>query len=94
VIVSDAGGLPEVVRNGETGLIVPRNDPNRLADALCHLIERPVLRDEFGRNGRRLVQQRYEWQHCVDQTIALYEQLLTQRRPCRAASEASRTALP
>src|SRR4029079_16830863 len=49
VIVSDTGGLPEVVTHGKTGFIVPRENPAKLADATLELIRRPDLRIEFGR---------------------------------------------
>jgi glycosyltransferase involved in cell wall biosynthesis len=85
VVVSDAGGLPEVVQHGETGLVVPRDDPSRLTDALCHLIQRPQLRCQLGRNGRNMVKAKYEWQGCVDQLVALYHRLLD-RTPRRHAA--------
>ena len=73
VVVSDAGGLPEVVVHGETGLVVPRNDPAALAEALRRLIEQPALRQRLGRAGRERVLQHYEWQHSVDRMLACLE---------------------
>ncbi|MEP7100697.1 MAG: glycosyltransferase [Burkholderiales bacterium] len=66
VVVSDAGGLPEVVRNGETGLIVARDDVPALQAALKRLVLDPALRDRLGRAGRVHVEREYEWGHCVD----------------------------
>jgi L-malate glycosyltransferase len=85
VIVSDTGGLPEVVTHGKTGFIVPRDNPAKLADAMLELIRRPDLRIEFGRNGRQLVQQKYEWQSSVDQMIDLYTRLIAPQRRRHAA---------
>ncbi|GAO39051.1 putative glycosyltransferase [Sphingomonas changbaiensis NBRC 104936] len=73
VIVSDAGGLPEVVQDGTTGLIVPREDPAALADAISRLVDDKDLRARMGRAGRDHVQAHYEWGKCVDEMLACYE---------------------
>ncbi|MDP8962201.1 MAG: glycosyltransferase, partial [Actinomycetota bacterium] len=52
VVASRVGGVPEAVRNGETGLLVPKDDPDRLATALQRLIDDPELRLGMGRRGR------------------------------------------
>ena len=53
VVASDAGGLPEVVEHGVTGLIVPRGDSNALAAAIGVLLADPVRRAAHGRGGPR-----------------------------------------
>lgn len=68
-IVSDAGGLPEVIRAGETGLVVPRENPSALADSLVELIESPERRAELARAGRQDVVQRYSWEDNVTHMI-------------------------
>ena len=66
VVVSDVGGLPEVVRDGETGLIVPRDDVPALQAALKRLVLDAALRERLGQRGRAHVASDYEWGHCVD----------------------------
>ena len=73
VVVSDAGGLPEVVRDGETGLVVPRNDVPALQAALKRLVLDAGLRESLGRAGRTHVQQHYEWGRCVETMERCYE---------------------
>jgi len=51
VIASDSGGPREIVRHGETGLLVPPNDPALLAHALIRLIEDSELRNRMGKAG-------------------------------------------
>lgn len=80
VVVSDAGGLPEVVRDGETGLVVPRNDSAALCAALERLVADGELRARMGRAGRALVQREYEWERCVDHMIECYAALLRSHR--------------
>lgn len=65
VVVSDAGGLPEVVVAGETGLVVPRDDVPALQAALKRLVLDATLRERLGRQGRAHVEREYEWGRCV-----------------------------
>jgi glycosyltransferase involved in cell wall biosynthesis len=73
VVVSDAGGLPEVVVHNETGLVVPREDPASLAQALERLVADADLRRAFGAAGRKRVRQHYEWTRSVDRMLAVLE---------------------
>src|SRR5207249_4811574 len=52
VIGGDVGGIPEMVLDGETGLLVPPRSPERLAEALARLIREPETRRQFGAQGR------------------------------------------
>jgi glycosyltransferase involved in cell wall biosynthesis len=61
VVVSDVGGLPEVVRHEQTGLVVPRENVSALADALRRLIEDAGLRQQLGQTGREHVASHYSW---------------------------------
>lgn len=75
VVVSDVGGLPEVVRDGETGLIVPRNDPGAAAAALERLVLDPGLRARLGAAGRAHVTATYDFERNLDQMLALYAEM-------------------
>lgn len=64
MIVTDVGGLPEAVRHGELGLVVPRNDPSALADAIVG-----YFRNELeGRLSKRVLAERakYGWDPLYD----------------------------
>ncbi len=76
VVVSDAGGLPEVVVHGVTGLIVPRDDVTALAAALGQLAASASLRERLGLAGRQRVLQHYEWSRCVDRMLACYRDVI------------------
>jgi L-malate glycosyltransferase len=76
VVVSDVGGLPEVVRHGETGIVVPRESPQALAQALKKLLLDPDLRLRMGRAGREFVASTYEWERCVDTMEAAYREVV------------------
>lgn len=76
VVVSDVGGLPEVVRNGITGLIVPRRDAEATAKAISTLIENESLRRKLGAAGRKFVLDNYEWSENASRMERLYTQLV------------------
>jgi len=78
VVVSDAGGLPEVVENGVTGITTYAGNPNSLADGLLRLLHEPET-------GRRLVAAAHErvlttfnWDTIATQTTAVYERVWTE----------------
>jgi len=74
VIVSDVGGLPEVVKENETGFIVPPKNSAALAVHLEKLILNRVLRNTLGKNGRKWVKEKFEWDSCVIEMIKLYKE--------------------
>lgn len=76
VVVSRVGGLPEVVQDGRTGIIVPPKDVNALAQALKMLIEDKELRLNMGEYGIKYVQQFYNWEFCVDKMEQSYYQVV------------------
>jgi glycosyltransferase involved in cell wall biosynthesis len=65
-IVSDKGGLPEVVLHETTGYVVPARDPGAAATRLCELDDDVERRIRLGARGREHVEQNYSWQRCVD----------------------------
>lgn len=71
VVVTPVGGVPEVCRDGETGLHVPPGDAAALAGALVRLARDPGLRRRLGRAGRRFVAERYRWEENVDAMLAI-----------------------
>ncbi len=73
VVVTNVGGLPEVVDKDVTGLVVPKDNPEALAAALHRLVVKRDLREELGRAGRERVASLYDWKESVDDMIDLYE---------------------
>ncbi len=76
VIASRAGGLPELVRDGETGLLVEPRDPEGLAEAVARLISDPETRTRFGTNGRHLAGQEFGAGKMVSETCKVYDEIL------------------
>jgi len=65
VVVTNVGGLPEVVEDGKTGFIVPPENLDALAEAIETLVRRPDLRAQMGQAGREMVAERYSWDESV-----------------------------
>jgi glycosyltransferase involved in cell wall biosynthesis len=76
VVASHVGGLPEIVVDGETGLLVPPEAPCALAEALALLIREPERRRSLGKAARALAMARYDWRACAEVMERLYETVL------------------
>jgi len=76
VVVSNVGGLPEVVKDGETGIVVEPRNAEKLAKALEILLKDEELRNRMGKNGRERVRKHYDINNNVDRMIELYEKCL------------------
>ena len=72
VVTSDADGLPENVADGETGFVVPRRDPQALADKLGVVAADPALRRRLGENGRRRAITEFDPTRQIEQYEELY----------------------
>ena len=75
VIGTRVGGIPELVVDGETGLLVEPERPEELAAALDSLAAAPERRAELGRRGRERVQEHFSADDVARRTVALYEEL-------------------
>ena len=75
VVASRVGGIPEVVADGETGLLVPPGDPAALAAALNALLRDPVRAGVLGQQGRKRAVAEFGWAAVAAQTAALYAEL-------------------
>jgi glycosyltransferase involved in cell wall biosynthesis len=77
VLGSTAGGIPEMVVDGETGLLVPPKTPAKLSEALGRLIGDSELRIQLGRAGRRRCEELFGLDVHVRNVLASYRQLLS-----------------
>ena len=75
VVASRVGGIPEVVVDGETGLLVPPGDPEALAETMNVLVRDPDLAAEMGRRGRARAAAEFDWAAIAVQTAELYRDL-------------------
>ena len=84
VVATRVGPIPEVVLDGETGVLVQLGDADALADAIVRVLSDPMLAQRLGRAGRARVAERFGLERMVAETDALYRELLGRGR-ARAA---------
>jgi glycosyltransferase involved in cell wall biosynthesis len=75
IVATRTGGIPEVVDDGVTGLLVPPRDPHALARAIVTLLSDADLRQRFGQAGLQRVRQRFTVERMVAGTLAVYARL-------------------
>jgi glycosyltransferase involved in cell wall biosynthesis len=76
VVATTAGGLPEVVEDGVTGILVPAGDARALADAVICLLRDPERRCRMGRTGRERVLAEFTIERVVARTLTAYQQVV------------------
>jgi glycosyltransferase involved in cell wall biosynthesis len=75
VIATNGGGVPEIVVDGETGLLIPMEDAAAMADAVCHLIADREGARKMGENGYRRVLERFTVSATAEKLTSIYEKL-------------------
>ncbi len=76
VVATNAGGVPEIVRDGETGLLVPMKNPHAIAEAVISLLEDEKQSEEMGLKGRKRAEVFFDNETNVKQTEKVYSKLL------------------
>lgn len=87
VVAARSLGITEVISNGDTGLLVPFEDPVSLAAALNRVLSDVALRRQLGRNGRLVIRERFASERMAKQVMAVYDDVLASS-PARAAPRA------
>ena len=76
VVVTAVGSFPELVPQGETGLVVPPRDARSLAEAIIQLLSNNVLRKEMGRRASVKAREEISWDKIADMTLNVYRDVL------------------
>jgi glycogen synthase len=74
LVGTNQGGIPEIIQDGVTGLVVPPNEPVALAHAIGRVLRDPGLAANMGTSGRQVVEDKYAVRVVVDQTLSLYQE--------------------
>lgn len=80
VIVTDVGGLMEVVDHGKYGIVIPKKNPVALAEAISYLIESPDRMSEMGKKARLHVLNLYNWENNLNKMIEIYKTILKKEK--------------
>lgn len=78
IVATRVGGLPEVVVNGETGLLVENRNIDELVTAITFLLDHPDVAAQMGQAARQRAQENFGWEMFVDAYESLYRRLLIQ----------------
>ena len=81
VVTTAVGGVKDMIKGGENGLMIGTNDAEDFSDKLSMLIENDGLRRELGVNGRRSVAEKYSKNRLVSDTKKLYEECIREKFP-------------
>lgn len=77
IVASNVGGIPDVVVDGETGILVPEKDPRALADAFKRLAADPALVERLLMGARKRIAECFSWDKIVERQIKVYERVMT-----------------
>lgn len=80
VVATNVGGLPEIIKDGVTGMLVPPADPKALADAVCLLIKDKALMGRMAGESRAWVRGRFDAKNMVMKTSMLYTELFNRNK--------------
>ena len=92
VVGSNVGGIKFTVRDGESGYLVPPNNPDLLAERLAHLYKHPKLLSIYSKQAIRRAKDLFTWQNVIRAVAALYEDVLAAYTP-ESRDEAERMAI-
>lgn len=79
VIGSNVGGIPDIIKDGETGLLFKQKDPDDLAEKMIKLLSDEKLRDKVVENGLNLVKQNFSWEVISDKFLKIYHDVIKRR---------------
>ncbi len=74
VIGSNVGGIPDIIMDGETGFLVPEQDPHLLAEKIVCLLSDPELREKFKKKGLSRVKTHFSWDSLATRFAGVYHQ--------------------
>ncbi|HDH31697.1 MAG TPA: glycosyltransferase family 1 protein [Candidatus Wolfebacteria bacterium] len=66
LVATNVGGLPEIIEDGVSGLIINKEDSEELATAIIKLLDDPKKAEEMGKKGREIVEQKFTWEKVVE----------------------------
>jgi glycosyltransferase involved in cell wall biosynthesis len=90
VVASSVGGLPEIVSDGETGLLVPAGDAEALAEAVVAVAGDTERARAMGAAGRRRAVEAFSQERCTERVAALYREALARRSSTRSRASPHR----
>lgn len=76
VVASALGGILDIVKDGDNGLLVPEKESNKLAEAILQILQNPDLGSRFGKAGFNFVNTNFSWNKIISDIIKVYQSVL------------------
>lgn len=76
VVATDVGGVPEIIDDGRSGFVVPPGDPAAMAEAVLKLLRDKALRENMGRQGKRVLLERFRAEDYLQRVTGVYGKIL------------------
>jgi glycosyltransferase involved in cell wall biosynthesis len=80
VVASNVGGIPDVVVDGVSGILVPEKNPEALASAYKRLAAEPELQKQLLEGARKRIDECFNWSKIVERQIAVYEKIKSKKK--------------
>lgn len=80
IVTSDIPGSRELITEGYNGLLAEPLNPDNLTEKINYLISNEKIGERMGKNGRRLVEEKYNWRNVTDRIIEIYDEVLSETR--------------
>ena len=76
VVATNVGGIPELIKNNETGFLVPSDDPQKIAESVNKLLENKQNANQFADAGYEFIKNNMTWDVILPKYVEFYENLL------------------
>ena len=73
VIATNVGGIPEIIENQKTGILIPPENPEKMIDAINNLLNNDLLIDNITKNAFEFINENFTWEVLLPKYIELYE---------------------
>ena len=80
IVASNVGGIPDVVVNGESGILVPEKDPVALANAFKRLEADPTLIQKLLAGARKRIDKCFTWDGIIERQVEVYKKVVDSRK--------------
>jgi glycosyltransferase involved in cell wall biosynthesis len=77
VVGSDVGGIPDIIKDGETGLLARQKEPDSLAEKITRIFSDAPLRRKLVENGYQMVAKNFSWDTISEKFIGIYQEILS-----------------
>lgn len=78
-VISNIRGVNSVMEVGKSGYLVEKQNPNDLAEKICLLLENPAKAIEMGKRGRKLCEEKYNWEKIARRIVEIYNELIKKK---------------